>query len=290
MCYRLLPCHLSALEYSIKPTICSLALVQPALSRLPGARLLELSQPRNQHFQQELNDIIEPGGGTAAAAGDDDASFWGCSGICSKAGYSAIGQFRAQLAATSKWYHSGAHMIARLRCSGRFTFPVRKLGMVGVVSEPLSKWDNQQSPRTSSSVRLHRKAPSDSCPTPKKVHRRTTGEESRYAATATGTLLADTYLLLMVAVLWLVLQKIGPKPKPKVVYAKRYSNEFKFRPAASPNITEMLKDGRKRLRGAAPTTSKPPLPKPIRSKTKKGKTRSGKKKQVVGKKVKGKGK
>ncbi|KAJ6554752.1 hypothetical protein B0H19DRAFT_1072106 [Mycena capillaripes] len=56
--------------------ICSLALVQPALSRLPGACLLELSQPRNQHFQQELNDIIEPGGGTAAAAGDNDASFW----------------------------------------------------------------------------------------------------------------------------------------------------------------------------------------------------------------------
>ncbi|KAJ6551269.1 hypothetical protein B0H19DRAFT_1073011 [Mycena capillaripes] len=130
MCYRLLPCHLSALEYSIKPTsalprgnvtssfsqgstsrICSLALVQPALSCLPGACLLELLQPHNQHFQQELNDIIEPGGGTAAAAGDDDASFWGCSGICSKAGYSAIGQFRAQLAATSKWYHCGSIQI-----------------------------------------------------------------------------------------------------------------------------------------------------------------------------------
>ncbi|KAJ7442962.1 hypothetical protein FB451DRAFT_95543 [Mycena latifolia] len=98
------------------------------------------------------------------------------------------------------------------------------------------------------------------------------------------------YLLLMVAVLWLVLQKTGPKPKPKVVYANRYSNEFKFRPAASPIITETLKDGRKRVRGAAPTTSKPPLPKPTKSKTKKGKTRSGKKKQAIGKKVKGKGK
>jgi hypothetical protein len=33
----------------------------------------------------------------------------------------------------------------------------------------------------------------------------------------------------------------------------RYSKEYKFRPAASPIITETLKDGRVRLRGAAPT-------------------------------------
>jgi hypothetical protein len=33
----------------------------------------------------------------------------------------------------------------------------------------------------------------------------------------------------------------------------RYSKEFKFRPAASPVITERLKDGRVRLRGAQPT-------------------------------------
>lgn len=32
----------------------------------------------------------------------------------------------------------------------------------------------------------------------------------------------------------------------------RYSDEFKFRPAASPVITETLKDGRIRLRGASP--------------------------------------
>ncbi|RPD54840.1 hypothetical protein L226DRAFT_470955 [Lentinus tigrinus ALCF2SS1-7] len=39
----------------------------------------------------------------------------------------------------------------------------------------------------------------------------------------------------------------------KVVHAQRYSKDFKFRPAASPIITEKLKDGRTRLRGAAPT-------------------------------------
>ncbi|KAJ7466876.1 hypothetical protein FB451DRAFT_1178141 [Mycena latifolia] len=89
------------------------------------------------------------------------------------------------------------------------------------------------------------------------------------------------YLLLMVAVLWLVLQKTGPKPKPKVVYANRYSNEFKFRPAASPIITETLKDGRKRQAAPAKTHQ---------VEKKNGKTRPGKKKKAIGKKVKGKGK
>ncbi|KAJ7272265.1 hypothetical protein C8J57DRAFT_1225799 [Mycena rebaudengoi] len=69
------------------------------------------------------------------------------------------------------------------------------------------------------------------------------------------------YLLLMVAVIWLVLQKTGPW--------------FKFRPVASPITTKTLKDGWRRVRGAAPTTSKPPLPKPTKSKTKREKTRSG---------------
>ncbi|KAI6142748.1 hypothetical protein BKA82DRAFT_4190327 [Pisolithus tinctorius] len=40
--------------------------------------------------------------------------------------------------------------------------------------------------------------------------------------------------------------------QPKVIYASRYSKEFKYRPAASPIITERLKDGRVRLRGAYP--------------------------------------
>ncbi|KAK1922022.1 hypothetical protein DB88DRAFT_496867 [Papiliotrema laurentii] len=38
--------------------------------------------------------------------------------------------------------------------------------------------------------------------------------------------------------------------QPKVIYASRYSEEHKYRPAASPVITEYLKDGRIRLRGA----------------------------------------
>ena len=47
----------------------------------------------------------------------------------------------------------------------------------------------------------------------------------------------------------------------------RYSKEHKFRPAASPVITETLKDGRTRIRGGAPTAT--PEPKPIHKKKKK---------------------
>ncbi|ORY26674.1 hypothetical protein BCR39DRAFT_540410 [Naematelia encephala] len=60
-------------------------------------------------------------------------------------------------------------------------------------------------------------------------------------------------LLLIVAILfmgWLSVRLGGWKRKPEVIYASRYSDEFKYRPAASPVITEYLKDGRMRLRGA----------------------------------------
>jgi hypothetical protein len=40
----------------------------------------------------------------------------------------------------------------------------------------------------------------------------------------------------------------------------RYSKEHKFRPAASPIITETLKDGRIRIRGAGPTATPTPTP------------------------------
>ncbi|PPQ95138.1 hypothetical protein CVT25_010637 [Psilocybe cyanescens] len=62
------------------------------------------------------------------------------------------------------------------------------------------------------------------------------------------------------------------KRKPKVIHASRYSKEHKFRPAASPIITETLKDGRVRLRGALPEPTEAPKPtvKP------KKKTRTGK--------------
>ncbi|KAF8735589.1 hypothetical protein AX14_001839 [Amanita brunnescens Koide BX004] len=56
--------------------------------------------------------------------------------------------------------------------------------------------------------------------------------------------------------------------KPKVIYATRYSKEHKFRPAASPIITETLRDGRIRIRGAEPTTATLPKPTPTKRKRK----------------------
>ncbi|KAL7418501.1 hypothetical protein Q5752_006959 [Cryptotrichosporon argae] len=50
---------------------------------------------------------------------------------------------------------------------------------------------------------------------------------------------------------WGAVKLGGLGRKPQVIYASRYSDEFKYRPAASPVITEYLKDGRMRIRGAS---------------------------------------
>ncbi|KAJ7776010.1 hypothetical protein DFH07DRAFT_912046 [Mycena maculata] len=84
-------------------------------------------------------------------------------------------------------------------------------------------------------------------------------------------------LLVIVLLFWAAFQfKGGYRGKPKVVHASRYSKEFKYRPAASPIITETLKDGRLRVRGAAPTTSATPAPIPTTTKPKLKQKRSGK--------------
>ncbi|KLO17800.1 hypothetical protein SCHPADRAFT_994134 [Schizopora paradoxa] len=72
---------------------------------------------------------------------------------------------------------------------------------------------------------------------------------------------------------------LSPKEVPKVVHANRYSKDFKYRPAASPVITETLKDGRTRLRGAHFTVASTPSPKPKPTKptTKRRKGKKGKK-------------
>ncbi|KIK63586.1 hypothetical protein GYMLUDRAFT_71725 [Collybiopsis luxurians FD-317 M1] len=81
--------------------------------------------------------------------------------------------------------------------------------------------------------------------------------------------------------------RINRAKKPQIVYANRYSAEHKFRPAASPIITETLKDGRLRIRGAGPTASSTPTPTPAK---KVKKRKSGKKlgtRHKRAKKVKG---
>ncbi|KAJ7611343.1 hypothetical protein DFH06DRAFT_930588, partial [Mycena polygramma] len=61
-------------------------------------------------------------------------------------------------------------------------------------------------------------------------------------------------LFVMFFAFWLAFQIKGHRAGgTKVVHANRYSKEYKYRPAASPIITETLKDGRLRVRGAAPT-------------------------------------
>ncbi|TCD63947.1 hypothetical protein EIP91_004757 [Steccherinum ochraceum] len=62
-------------------------------------------------------------------------------------------------------------------------------------------------------------------------------------------------LITIVALFYIALKmRIGllQQPEPPVVHAQRYSKEYKFRPAASPIVTERLKDGRVRVRGAHP--------------------------------------
>ncbi|KAK1235516.1 hypothetical protein PQX77_001253 [Marasmius sp. AFHP31] len=58
------------------------------------------------------------------------------------------------------------------------------------------------------------------------------------------------------------------KKELQVVHAKRYSKEFKYRPAASPIVSKTMKDGRLRVRGAEPTTSTAPKPAPAVKKKK----------------------
>lgn len=58
-------------------------------------------------------------------------------------------------------------------------------------------------------------------------------------------------LLLVTAFLfWAAFQLQSPRSQPKIIHAERYSKDFKYRPAASPVITERLKDGVVRVRGA----------------------------------------
>ncbi|KIJ48781.1 hypothetical protein M422DRAFT_161909 [Sphaerobolus stellatus SS14] len=57
-------------------------------------------------------------------------------------------------------------------------------------------------------------------------------------------------VLFTVFLFWCALRMRAARQQPEIIYADRYSKEFKYRPAASPIITERLKDGRIRIRGA----------------------------------------
>ncbi|KAI0346253.1 hypothetical protein BDW22DRAFT_1352308 [Trametopsis cervina] len=61
-------------------------------------------------------------------------------------------------------------------------------------------------------------------------------------------------VILVVVLFWLgvTLRKPLMRPPPEVLHAERYSEEFRYRPAASPIVTEVLADGTVRVRGAQP--------------------------------------
>ncbi|KAI0256102.1 hypothetical protein BJV78DRAFT_1112551, partial [Lactifluus subvellereus] len=62
-------------------------------------------------------------------------------------------------------------------------------------------------------------------------------------------------ILFIVVMFWLYFSLRASMQKgaqSQVVHAQRYSKQYKYRPAASPVISEKLKDGRTRIRGAVP--------------------------------------
>ncbi|TFK47664.1 hypothetical protein OE88DRAFT_784501 [Heliocybe sulcata] len=84
-------------------------------------------------------------------------------------------------------------------------------------------------------------------------------------------------LLFLLALLYLGLHlRLQSPAETKVVHAQRYSKDYKFRPAASPVVTEKLKDGRVRVRGAQPTYAAAPVKETAKDK-RGGKGRKGKK-------------
>ena len=82
---------------------------------------------------------------------------------------------------------------------------------------------------------------------------------------------------------WLAITLRSKSWRKQVVHASRYSNEFKYRPAASPIITETLIDGRVKLRGALPT----PEPTPEVSKRLAAKRKARKAKKALHNKSRG---
>ncbi|KAI0373621.1 hypothetical protein BV20DRAFT_1033896 [Pilatotrama ljubarskyi] len=86
------------------------------------------------------------------------------------------------------------------------------------------------------------------------LHRRL-AEDPRFNPPTPSTWKRVALILFMIALLWIGFRMRASvaAQQPKVVHASRYSREYKFRPAASPIITERLKDGRVRVRGAAPS-------------------------------------
>ncbi|KAF8883495.1 hypothetical protein CPB84DRAFT_1626229, partial [Gymnopilus junonius] len=88
--------------------------------------------------------------------------------------------------------------------------------------------------------------------------------DPRFARPSPSPLKRLALVIFLAFLFWLGFQMrsglLERKKDSKVIYASRYSKDHKFRPAASPVITETLKDGRIRIRGALPTPTDSPTP------------------------------
>ncbi|KAH9991838.1 hypothetical protein BJV77DRAFT_919163, partial [Russula vinacea] len=63
-------------------------------------------------------------------------------------------------------------------------------------------------------------------------------------------------ILAIVALFWLYFSlraSMQRGAEEEIIHAQRYSKQHKYRPAASPVITEKLKGGKTRVRGAGPS-------------------------------------
>jgi len=108
---------------------------------------------------------------------------------------------------------------------------------------------------------------------------RTHAQSSSELPSGTGHRKIATIIAIIAILLGLLISTHqNAQSKPKVIYAKRYSKEHRFRPAASPIITETLKDGRIRIRGAEPTMSSTATPKPTPKRKRKARSKSRNKK------------
>ncbi|KAF7789773.1 hypothetical protein EIP86_000719 [Pleurotus ostreatoroseus] len=79
-------------------------------------------------------------------------------------------------------------------------------------------------------------------------------EDPRFNPPAPSPWKRAALLLVIVLLCWLAFRmRKALVVEQEVVHARRYSQEYKFRPAASPIVTETLANGKVRVRGAVPT-------------------------------------
>ncbi|PIL32353.1 hypothetical protein GSI_05599 [Ganoderma sinense ZZ0214-1] len=119
---------------------------------------------------------------------------------------------------------------------------------------PADEYQYERIPTTDEKRKFPREEPTSDV---RELHRRL-AQDPRFNPPTPSPWKRIALIVFLISLLYLglklrlnAIQKL--ETEPSVVHANRYSKDFKYRPAASPIITERLKDGRTRLRGAVPT-------------------------------------